>query len=115
MPFTIDESKMQQGSAEQILNLDPAKPPVKFIPFAQFPQCVYKHPLAPFRKEEIRNNQQEVVKTELVANEHLSQVVADQAELDKALADGWVKNPFVPVTPPDPRAAIYEDKKAAKK
>jgi hypothetical protein len=115
--MAIDESKMQQGSNEQILSLDPAKPPTKFIPHAEFPRVIYKHPLEPFRTIEHRNAKHEVVYEEVVANEHLTQVVADQKEMEKFLASGWVKEPHVPKAPADPMAHVYasdEKRKPAK-
>lgn len=110
-PLAIDEAKMQQGSNEQILSLDPAKPPTKFIPHAEYPRALYKHPREPFRTIEHRNNKHELVDEEVVPNEHLVRVVADEAEMERALTEGWVKEAYIPETPPDPTASIYEEKR----
>lgn len=109
-PFAIDEAKMQQGSAEQILSLDPAKPPVKSIPHMEFPRVVYKHPREPFLTIEHRNAKHELVELETVPAEHLTRVVADKAELDRALDEGWVKEPYLAKAPPDPNAHVYDRK-----
>lgn len=110
MPFAIDEAKMQQGSTEQILSLDPAKPPVKSIPHQEFPRAVYKHPREPFLTVEHRNAKHELVEEELVPAEHLSKVVTE-SELAAALADGWVKEPYLPKAPPDRNAHVYDGNK----
>jgi len=110
-PLAIDEKKMQQGSTEQILSLDPAKPPTKFIPHAEFPRAVYKHPLKPFLTIEHRNTRHELVDEEIVPAEHLSRVVADEAEMEEALADGWRKEPFIPKAPENKNANIYDEKR----
>ncbi len=111
MPQTIDIDKMQ-GNAElgiqRILRLNPAEPPVKTIPFLDFPRVVYKHPLTDFRKIEHRNTHHEVVDIETVQTEHLTKTVANDKELEIALADGWVKEPYVPKPLPDPMAKIYD-------
>lgn len=130
-PLAIDESKMQNqpsgqsGQPQQILSLDPAKPPTKSIPHYHFPLVVYKHPVEKFVTIVHRNAKHEVVHEEIVPAEHLTQVVSCrehesgglkacencQSELKKALKDGWVEEPFVPEAPPDPRARLYEQKR----
>lgn len=106
MPFAIDEDKMKSG-VDQILSLDPAKPPVKPIPHMEYPRAVYKHPLEPFITIEHRNNLHELVEEEVVATEHISMTVANKEELEKARKDGWVLEPYIPETPPDKKATLY--------
>ena len=65
-----------------------------------------------FTKSEHRNANFEVVGTEVVASEHLAQHVHNEAELDAALADGWVKEPYVQKPRPDPISHLYGPKKA---
>lgn len=113
MPHAIDESKMQQGSREQIITLDPAKPPTKFIPHADFPRVVYLHPVKPFVTIEHRNVRQELVNEEIVPTEHDTLVVNSEEELEKAITEGWVKDPYIPKAPKDPKAGIYLKKKPA--
>jgi hypothetical protein len=107
-PFTVDEDRMQGKIGEQqLVSLDPHKPPVRPILHMEFPRVVYKHPLEPFRSIEHRNNRHELVETEVVPTEHLSLVVKDKAELEKALKTGWVAEPYVPETPPSPNDSLY--------
>ena len=98
MPHTIDIDKMQkqvtfdvsaqQGTATGI--------PVKQIPFLEFPKVVYKHPKQAFRTIFHRNDKQEVVREEVVANEHLTKLVQDKKELKAALDEGWNEKPYIP-------------------
>jgi hypothetical protein len=114
-PFAIDEDRLTTDPAkikpgvQPLASLDPAKPPVKSIAHLEFPRCVYKHPNEPFRKIEHRNAHHELVNVETVPSEHLSKVVNDKKELDAALKEGWVKEPYIPEAPPDPNAALYAD------
>ena len=117
MPSTIDEAKMQ-GKAEPgqdstvLVALDPHHPPTKPIPHMEFPRVVYKPPLEPFRTIEHRNARHELVEEEVVATEHLTMLVKDKTELEKALKDGWLREPYIPATPPDPKQHLYSDKRA---
>ena len=114
MPFAIDEDRMitdptkRKPGIEPLASLDPAKPPVKQIPHMEFPRVVYKHPAEPFKKIEHRNAHHEVVDVETVPAEHLTRVVADEKELKRAIAEGWVTKPYVPQAPPDPNAELYD-------
>jgi hypothetical protein len=81
--------------------------PVKVIPHSDYPRIVYKHPNQPFRKVEHRNLQHEVVEVETVPTEHLTLQVENQEAFEKALADGWVKEPYIPKAPPNPVAELY--------
>jgi len=94
-----------------MLEMDQAKPPVKEIPHMEFPRVVYKHPLEPTRKIEHRNANHEVVEVEKIQSEHLTRVVADEREMQTALADGWVKEPYLPKPLPDPNARLYASPK----
>jgi hypothetical protein len=115
MPFAVDEDRMQGKNAESpMIALDPSKPPTRNIPHAEFPRVLYKHPVELFSTILHRNVRHEVVQEEIVPNEHLTMVVDTQAEMDKALASGWVKNPFIPKPLPDPKAGIYDAKPKAK-
>jgi hypothetical protein len=118
MPFTVDEERMQGKpivrngqNLPPILSLDPAKPPVISIPHAEFPRVVYKHPNDAFFLVEHRNTKHEIVEEELVATEHESKLVHSEEELEAALADGWVKEPYLPEPIPDKRAALYSNAK----
>lgn len=107
MPFAIDEAKMNPGSSERIVTLDPAKPPVKNIPHLEFPKCVYMHPVDPFFTVEHRNARHELVDEEVVPTEHLSKTVANADELTQALAEGWREKAYIPKAPTDPKANLY--------
>ena len=112
MPFAIDEDQMKGNEEKQInkiLSMDPAKPPVKQIPFMEYPRVVYKHPTQPYRVVEHRNTQHEVVQIEHIPSEHLTRVVADKKELEAALKDGWVKEPYIAKPPEDPNANLYAE------
>lgn len=111
MPFAVDEEKISQKPGHQTLTaLDPAKPPVKEIPHLEFPRVIYKHPKEPFRTIVHRNAQHEVVDQERVPSENLARVVKDAAELEAALKEGWVKEPYVPKAAPNPDEALYESR-----
>lgn len=132
MPQAIDEERMQQkpvaGQDTSImLSLDPHKPPTKYIPHMDFPRVVYKHPVEPFTTIEHRNAKHELLEEEVIPTEHLTMSVPSdehmrdkhpsgdivgscagcKAELEKAMKDGWVTEPYVPETPPDKKAALY--------
>lgn len=129
-PLAIDESKMQPGSfgVSPLLSLDPAKPPTKSIPHYHFPLAVYKHPVEKFVTILHRNAKHELVEEEIVPAEHLTRVIACpehanggpkacercQSELQKALEEGWVEEPYIPEAPPDPKARLYEAKAKSK-
>jgi hypothetical protein len=113
-PLAVDEDKMRTME-----KMDLSKPqgfpggiPVKPIPHQDFPRVLYKHPNQPFRKIEHRNTQHEVVEVETVPTEHLTLKVESAEELEKALADGWVKDPYIPKPAPDPVAGLYSKKRA---
>lgn len=113
MPQTLDHEAMSKA-----LTLDLSAPQrqanqpgtglvVKQIPHLEFPKCVYKHPVEPFKTIVHRNAKFEVVAEETVPAEHISKAVNDEAELKAALAEGWVREPFVPAPLPDPNANLY--------
>lgn len=81
--------------------------PVKQIPHLEFPRIVYKHPTKAFREVEHRNAQHEIVEIERVQAEHLTREVRDEKELEAALADGWVKEQYIPKPLPDRNADLY--------
>ncbi|MGH9505236.1 MAG: hypothetical protein ACRD20_20475 [Terriglobales bacterium] len=119
MPHAIDDERMSGKHVMRdgqnlppLLKLDPAKPPVKFIPHAEYPLVVYRHPNEPFFMVEHRNTKHELVEEELQPTEHEAKAVNSAEELDAALSDGWVREPYIPEAPPNPRAALYD---AAKK
>jgi hypothetical protein len=85
--------------------------PVRQIPHREFPCIVYKHPNEPFRTIEHRNTNFEVVGTEVVQTEALTKKVENQGELEAALADGWVRELYVPKPLPDPTAHLYEQRR----
>lgn len=84
MPFQIDEEKM--GGLKM---MDIANPPVKQIPHAEFPKCVYLHP-----KDKTR--------------EHKVKIVQDASELEAAKKQGYRVKPHVPEAPPAPDANDFE-------
>lgn len=107
-PFAVDERKLSSKPGEQALvSMDLHRPPVVSIPHMDFPRIVYKHPKEPFRTIEHRNARHELVEEEIVATEHLTLTVADKEELKAALAEGWVKDPYLPQTPPSKNDSLY--------
>ena len=134
MPQTVDEQRLQ-GKAfvrngvevRPLLEMKNNEPPTVPIPHYEFPRVLYKHPNEPFMEVEHRNDKFELVGTEMVPTEHLTKVVACrehevtgvarcsecEAALKTALAQGWVKDPYLPKPMPDPKAHLYERKKKA--
>lgn len=109
MPFTIDEEKFQSQET-----LDLSKPqgtkqglPVVQISHQEYPKCVYKHPVEPYREVVHRNVNHEIVHRELVATEHKVHVVQNAQEFKQKLKEGWVEEPFIPQAPPDPDEHLY--------
>lgn len=103
---TVDEERMR-STDDPLLQMDSATPPTKAIPYMEYPRVVYKHPRQPYKKVEHFNVHHELVRVETLPAEHQTKVVSDKKELDAALKDGWVKEPFVPQPPPDPNADLY--------
>jgi hypothetical protein len=77
MPFAIDEEKLNNPSLKV---MDINAPPMKSIPMEKFPKMVYLHP-----KDKTK--------------EHLTKIVANAADLEKAEKQGWKVKPHVPVEP----------------
>ena len=109
MPTAVDEERFNKQET-----LDLSKPqgtpqglPVKQIPHMEFPKCVYKHPVKPYREVLHRNVNHEVVERELVATEHLVHVCQNEQEFKKKLSEGWTVEPYIPQTPPDPNEQLY--------
>jgi hypothetical protein len=115
MPFTIDEERMKSTQPfkrkgqeiKPLFEMNLMGPPVIEIPHADFPRVVYMHPNEPFRTVEHRNANMELVLSEQVPTTHLTRIVQDEKELEAALADGWVKEAYMPKAPPDPDAHLY--------
>lgn len=109
MPQTVDLEKMKTQMTFDVSapSGSPTGIPMVQIPHQDFPRVVYKHPSEPYRTIIHRNAKHEVVEEEIVATEHLSLVVADEAGLKKALAEGYELKPFVPQALPDPDAHLY--------
>lgn len=85
MPYAIDEEKMSTLKV-----MDIGKPPVKEIPFMEFPKVVYLHP-----KDKTK--------------EHKSLIVKDRNEQKAALAKGYRLDAHIPVNPnPEINADEYE-------
>ena len=113
MPFQVDEvAIVAKGGFDQ------DKPPLKQIPYYEFPKVVYKHPRKPFIETKQRiNGQEEIV---IVRTNHISRVIgnplephtkadatpAEKAELEQALAEGWRLDPYVM---PDEFPNAYND------
>jgi hypothetical protein len=87
--------------------------PVKQIPHMEYPRVVYMHPNEPYQEIEHRNDKFELVGTEVIPTEHLTKVVKNDTELDAALADGWVKEQYIPKAPPK-TPGLYGPKKKPK-
>ena len=109
MPQTIDEEKFADQET-----LDMSKPqgtaqgiPVKQIAHAEYPRCVYKHPVKPYREVLHRNVRHEVVDRELVPTEHLVHICQNDAEFKAKVKDGWRKEPYIMQAPPDPAMDDY--------
>lgn len=83
----IDDEKMNDLKAGK--SLDIAKPPVKQIPFAEYPKAIYLHP-----KDK--------------SKDHRSIVVNNKEEEDAARGKGYRLQPHVPVHP-EPHVADIED------
>lgn len=127
MPFAIHEPAMKKQHAINIMRPQEQVPenlpetfggtmsqglPVKQIPHADFPRIVYMHPNEPTKVVEHRNANFEVVGTEIVQTEHLTQKVADEKELSAALKAGWVLKPYIPKPLPASDAGLYGPRKA---
>jgi hypothetical protein len=107
-----------QGTASQGL-------PVTQIPHLEFPLVVYMHPNEPTRTVLHRNERHEVIHEEEVPLEHLTKVVCCDAHknggpkdcpdcnkaLKVALAEGWVKEPYIPKPVVDESPALYGPRK----
>lgn len=88
--------------------------PVKQIPHLEFPRVLYMHPNEPFQEIEHKNDKHEIVSTEVVPTEHLTKTVNNETELKAALAEGWVKEPYIPKPVPAKTAGLYGPKKKTK-
>lgn len=109
MPQAIDEERF---TSQETLDLSrpqgtPQGLPVKNIPHQEYPRCVYRHPVEPYREVVHRNVNHEIVHRELVPTEHLVHVCANAEEHKKKLSEGWVDKPYIPQAPPDPLEALY--------
>ena len=111
MPTTIDEEKFASQET-----LDLSKPqgtaqglPVKQIVHQEYPRCIYKHPNSPFRVQEHRNVNHEIVHREILATEHRVHVVHSKAEHQQKLTEGWRNEPYIPQAPPDPSEDLYNE------
>ena len=130
MPFTIDEaaakrqvvydsSKPQEQAPvvlpENWVGTVSRGLPVKSIPHYDFPRVIYLHPLQPTKKIVHRNDRHEIIDEELIPLEHLTRVIGCEAHikdggpkscpdcnklLESALAEGWVKEQYIPEPPP---------------
>lgn len=88
--------------------------PVKQIPHMEFPRVVYMHPNEPLQEIKHRNDKFELVGTEVVPTEHLTKVVNNEAELNVAMEEGWVKEPYVPKAAPKSPGLYGPKKKVGK-
>jgi hypothetical protein len=141
MPFAIDEKATRKmmnwnTSRPQEVAPDPLPEgwlgtaggglPVKQIPHYEFPTVLYLHPNAPTRTVVHRNQQHEVVDEEIIPTEHLTQLIGCPAHskeggpkecadcnkaLEAALAEGWVKEPYIPEAPAKPGDDLYGPRK----
>lgn len=112
MPYAVDEEKLDSKKRYDV-SAPPNSPsglPMKQIPLMEFPRVVYKHPTEPWRKIEHRNAQHEIVQIETLPAEHIARMVHDEKELNRAVKEGWQKEPYVPKAPEDPNAGLYDAK-----
>lgn len=100
MPFEVDTEAMEKAKI-----LDIGKPPLRSIPHMEFPKCIYKHPKDKFKTVRVKDERGVVVEEYKEPTTHLTKIVNTKAELDKALKDGWVKEPYIPADLPD---ELYE-------
>ena len=127
MPFEINEEAFKKATEINMMRPQETVPdplpsnwtgtanrglPVRQIPFKEYPRVVYMWPNESVRIVEHRNTHQELVHTERIPTEHISKLVQDEAELEQALADGWVKEPYNPAAPPKADAGLYGKPKA---
>jgi hypothetical protein len=121
MPFAINEKVFQRQTTvnlrmpqeavtDDATGTNTGGLPVKQIPHLEFPRVVYLHPNKPFWEKEHRNTNFEIVHIEKIPTEHESKLVNNQEELEQALAEGWVKEPYIAKPMPDPKAKIYARK-----
>lgn len=99
--------------------------PVREIPHYEFPMAVYLWPLEPTRTVVHRNANHEIVHQEEVPLEHLVKIISCEAHkaggpkdcaacnqlLKAALAEGWVREPYIPKPPVDETPALYGPRK----
>src|SRR6185437_12988538 len=102
-PFAIDEEKIKEKQAMDLNN-----PPVRSIPFQEYPRLVYKHPKRPFREVKRRDAAGNTVEVTYEPSEHKYKSVSSQAEFEQALKDGWRKEPYVASGVPDPLDELYD-------
>ena len=101
MSFTVDEEKLNGTDARQtgkIVSMDPAHPPVKSIPFMEYPRVVYKHPKEPFQgcrapQHAARNCSRRA--HFLLSTSQKWRWSTKRNSERVALKDGWVKEPYV--------------------
>lgn len=86
--------------------------PVKQIPHLEFPRVMYLHPNEPFEEIEHRNDKFEVVSTDVVPTEHLTKIVNSEEDMQTAMVEGWLKEPYVPKPAPARTVGLYGPKKA---
>jgi hypothetical protein len=75
MPYEIDSEKL---NSPDLKILDINHPPTRMMPHREYPRMVYLHP---------RDK----------TKEHRTKTVADSPELEAALAQGYKKEPHIPV------------------
>lgn len=129
MPFTIHEAAVKKQMSvivgrpqEQVPEILPENwqgtigqgLPVRQIPHLEFPRVMYMHPNEPLQEIQHRNDKFELVGTEVVPTEHLTKVVNDEAELQAAIAEGWVKEPYIPQAAPKSPGLYGPKKKVGK-
>lgn len=130
MPFTIHEAAVKKQMNWNVMRPQEQAPdplpenwsgtmsgglPVKQIPHLEFPRVIYMHPNEPYQEIEHRNDKFEVVSTDTVPTEHLTKIVNNEAELQTALDEGWVKEPYVPKPVTAKTAGLYGPKRKLSK
>lgn len=100
MPRAINEELLKtrndDGSPNPhaLAGFDKGNPPTKEIPFLEYPRCVYRYPKSPTQEiVEVRAGQ---TFTSVVPVMALSKIVQNKHEFEKAIKEGWHKDPYVP-------------------
>lgn len=102
MPRTVDNERLSGKPTydangrlvEPLVEFNLHNPPTKPIPHLEYPKCVYRYPKEATRQiVEVRGG---TTYTQTVPNMAMSKVVQNKQEFDKAIKEGWHKEPWQP-------------------